>query len=376
MRLITEVAPQDLRGKYVLVRAGLDVPLDAHGEVADLFRVKRAVPTLEYLSKSGARTLIISHIGRDPAETNEPVMKALKVHIPVSYVPDLLGAAAHSARESMKDGEILLLENVRRDPRETKNDPSLAKELSTLGDIYVNDAFSAAHRAHASVVGIPQHLPSYAGILFAEEVKQLDKARNPEKPSFAILGGAKFETKAPLIRELLKTYDQLFITGALANDVFKARGLPIGRSLISEELPSSDVLEHPHFVSPVDVTVERLDMQARVKKPEDVEPGDKIVDIGPDSVKAIAPLIENARFILWNGPTGLYEDGYASWTHAIAELIAKSQAQKVIGGGDTVAAIQESGIGMEKLDFLSTGGGAMLEYLLDGTLPGIEALNR
>ncbi len=376
MRELSHLSATELKGKYVLVRAGLDVPLDAHGEVADLFRVHQAVDTLKFLIASGARSIVISHIGRDPAETNEPVAKALKMHVPISYVPDLLGAAAHSAREAMRDGDVLLLENLRRDPREVANDPSFAKELSTLADVYVNDAFSAAHRAHASIVGIPEHLPSYAGILFAEEVHQLDKARAPEKPSFAILGGAKFETKAPLIRELLKTYDQVFLTGALANDVFQARGLPVGRSLVSKELPDADVLDNPHFLAPVDVTVEREDKQARVKKPSDVEEKDKIVDIGPESVQLIAPLIEQAQFILWNGPTGLYEDGYVSWTHAIAELIAKSDAQKVIGGGDTVAAIQESGVGMEKLQFISTGGGAMLEYLLDGTLPGIDALNR
>lgn len=376
MKELSQLPSEELKGKYVLVRAGLDVPLDSHGEVADLFRVRRAVDTLKFLIAAGARTIVLSHIGRDPAETNEPVAKALKVHIPLSYVPDLLGAAAHSAREAMRDGDVLLLENLRRDSREVKNDPSLAKELSTLGDIYVNDAFSAAHRAHASIVGIPEHLPSYAGLLFSEEVHRLSKARAPESPSFAILGGAKFETKAPLIRELLKTYDRVFLTGALANDVFQARGLPIGRSLISKELPEKEVLENPHFLAPVDVTVEREDKQARVKLPADVEAGDKIVDIGPESVKEIAPLLEQARFILWNGPTGLYEDGYVSWTHAIAELIAKSDAQKVIGGGDTVAAIQESGVGMEKLQFISTGGGAMLEYLLDGTLPGIEALDR
>jgi len=374
MRLLSELTPEHLKGKYVLVRAGLDVPLDAHGDVSDLFRVRRAIDTLRFLSAAGARTIILSHIGRDPEETNEPVARALKSHVTVSYVPDLVGAAARSAREAMVDGDTLLLENLRRDARETKNDESFAKELASLGDIYVNDAFSAAHRAHASIVGIPKYIPGFAGMLFAEEVKQLDLARSPEHPSFAILGGAKFETKAPLIKELLKTYDSVFITGALANDVFKARGFPVGRSLISKELPSEDVLLHPLFIAPVDVTVERSDLQARVKLPQDVETDDKIVDIGPDSVQAIAPLIEKARFILWNGPTGLYEGGYVSWTHAIAELIAKSDAQKVIGGGDTIAALQESGVEMDTLGFLSTGGGAMLEYLLDGTLPGIDAL--
>ena len=375
MKCINELSATDLKGKYVLVRAGLDVPLDLRGDVADLFRVKRASETLVFLRACGARTIILSHIGRDPEETNEPVARALKPYVPIIYIPDLLGPAALQARNAMRDGDVLLLENLRRDPRESSNDEGFARELASLGDMYVDDAFSVAHRAHTSIVGIPKFLPKYAGILMHEEVEQLDKARTPERPSFAILGGAKFETKAPLVESLLSTYDHLFLTGALANDVFKARGLPVGRSVISAELPSPAVLENPGFIAPLDVTVERSDMQARVKLPEAVEPDDKIVDIGPDSVRAIAPFIQEAKFILWNGPTGLYEGGYTSWTHAIAELIAESPAQKVIGGGDTIAALQESGIAMDKLGFLSTGGGAMLEYLLKGTLPGIDALN-
>lgn len=374
MKCIDQLAPSDLEGKYVLVRAGLDVPLDESGEVADLFRVRRASETLKFLAAAGARTIILSHIGRDPEETNEPVARALKQHLPVVYIADLLGDAAIGAKNAMRNGDILLLENLRRDPRESKNDDGFAKELAALGEIYVDDAFSVAHRAHASIVGIPKYLPSYAGILMCEEVKILDEARHPEGPSFAILGGAKFETKAPLIKALLKNYDHLFITGALANDVFKAKGLPVGRSLVSAELPDKAILENDRFIAPTDVTVERTDGQARVKAPTEVVAEDKIVDIGPDSVQSLAPLIEKARFILWNGPTGLYEGGYVHWTHALAELIAKSDAQKVIGGGDTIAAIQESGIGMDKLGFLSTGGGAMLEYLLKGSLPGIDAL--
>lgn len=374
MRCIDQVPALELKGKYVLVRAGLDVPLDKSGEVADLFRVRRAAQTLKFLAAAGARTIVLSHIGRDPHETNEPVARALKQHVPVVYISDLLGEAALGARRAMRDGDVLLLENLRCDARESANDDGFAQALARLGELYVNDAFSAAHRAHASIVGIPKYLKSYGGILMCEEVRQLDAARHPHSPSFAMLGGAKFETKEPLIKEILKRYDHLFITGALANDVFKARGLPVGRSLISAELPDQNILENPRFIAPIDVTVERSDGQARVKRPADVIDDDKIVDIGPDSVRALAPLIEEARFILWNGPSGLYEAGYVHWTHALAELIAKSDAQKVIGGGDTIAALQESGTSMEKLGFLSTGGGAMLEYLLQGNLPGIEAL--
>jgi len=255
----------------------------------------------------------------------------------VFFIADLVGAPARGAVAAMKDGEILLLENVRRDPRETANDGSFAQELASLAELYVDDAFAAAHRAHASIVGVPKFLPSYAGFLMREEVREIDAARAPLPPSLAILGGAKFETKAPLIKSLLETYDHLFITGALANDVFKARGLPVGRSLISKELPDASILENPRFLAPVDVTVEAPDGQASVKKPEEVGLDEKIVDIGPDSVAMLATLIAEARFILWNGPTGMYENGYIHYTQQIAELIAKSPAKKVIGGGDTIA---------------------------------------
>jgi phosphoglycerate kinase len=377
MQCIDQVSRDELRGKKVLVRAGLDLPLDERGEVADPFRVKRAVSTLRFLKDAGARTVILSHIGRKPEETNEPVARALKHHIPITYVPDLTGHLATSALHAMKDGDIILLENLRRDPRETANDTGFANELANLGDIYVNDAFSAAHRAHASLVGIPKFLPHYAGILLCDEVKALDGARKPKSPSFAVLGGAKFETKAPLIKTLLETYDKLFITGALANDVFKARGLPVGRSKISDEAPGTDVLEHPNFIAPIDVTAEASDGHAKVKKPSEVTDDDKIVDIGPDTIAMLAPIIAEAKFILWNGPTGLYEDGYTSYTHALAELIQRrvaGGAQCVIGGGDTIAAIRESGVSEDGLGFLSTGGGAALEYLLEGTLPAIDAV--
>jgi phosphoglycerate kinase len=374
MKSIDTLTEADVRGKKVLVRAGLDVPLNDKGEVADLFRVRRAVPTLKFLMEKGARVIIISHIGRDPKETNASVAAALRHHLPVSYVPDLLGVAAKQAVEAVRPGEILLLENLRVDERETGNDEGFARELAAYGDIYVNDAFSASHRAHASLVSVPKFLPHYAGLLLAEEVAQLEPARAPESPSFAVLGGAKFETKAPLIRSLLEHYDHVFITGALANDVFKAKGLPVGISTVSAELPGADVLNHPRFIAPVDVTVELPDGQARVKKPEDVQENERIVDIGPDTVALIAPFLSQAKFILWNGPTGLYEHGFVHYVHAIAEVIAKSSARKVIGGGDTLAVLDDSGVAEEQLGFLSTGGGAMLEYLLDGTLPGIDAL--
>jgi len=374
---IDEIPAEELRGKRVIVRAGFDVPLDEKGEVADLFRVKRSAETLKFLSQLGARVIVLSHIGRDPKETNAPVSRALMHHVKHTYLPEIDGHAARNAIQVMEDGDVILLENLRQDPREVANDDEFAKQLASLGEVYVGDAFSAAHRAHTSIVGIPKYLPHYAGLLLRDEVKALKDARVPDHPSFAILGGAKFETKAPLIKTLLGSYDHLFVTGALANDVYKAQGHPVGRSLISKEQPTPYILNHPHFIAPRDVTAQRSDGHARVVKPESVEADDKIVDIGPDSVAAIAPHLEKANFILWNGPTGLYEEGFTSFTHAIAEMVSRrvaAGARAVIGGGDTIAAIMDSGIGEDKLGFLSTGGGAMLEYLLDGTLPGIQAL--
>ena len=374
MRCIDEISVNELRGKRVLLRADFNLPLTEDGEVANVFRVRRGWKTVHYLSERGARVIIVSHLGQDPKESMEPVARALKKFGAVFFVSDLVGHAAQDAVAAMKDGELVLLENVRRDPREIKNDESFARELALLADIYVNDSFGVDHREHASLVGVPKLLPSYAGLLVRDEVEHIDAARTPLSPSLAILGGAKFESKAPLIKLLLEKYDHVFIAGALANDVFRARGLPTGRSLISKELPDDSVLNHPHFLSPLDVTVEGLDGQARVKKPEEVEDGDKIVDTGPDSVAMLGTHIAQAKFILWSGPTGIYEHGYIHYTQALAELISKSDAKKVIGGGDTIAAIEQSGVSQENLGFLSTGGGAMLEYLLKGTLPAIEAL--
>ena len=376
MKCIDELSETELKGKRVLLRSDFNVPLNAAGEVANVFRLERGWQSVRYLSERGARVIIISHMGKSE-DSLASVARALKKFGSVVFIPDIVGPVAQHAALSMKDGEIALLEKVLREAGEKANDGTFARALASLAAIYVDDAFAAVHRAHASIVGVPKFLPHYSGFLLRDEVRQLDAARHPEAPSFAILGGAKFETKAPLIASLLSAYDHLFITGALANDVFKARGLEVGVSLISKELPSQDALNNPRFLAPVDVTVERADKQARVKKPEQVSSDEKIVDIGPDSVAAIAPHIAAAKFILWNGPTGLYEGGYISYTHAIAELVAKAVeggAKAVIGGGDTIAAIQESGVPEDSLGFLSTGGGAMLEYLLKGTLPGIEAL--
>lgn len=375
MKYITDVPLVELKGRRVIVRAGLDVPLDDTGEVTDLFRVKQSVETIEYLTNAGARVIVLSHIGRDPHTTNEAVARALRKFVLARYIPDITGVAAQQAIAVMREGEVVLLENVRSDPREEENDESFARAIARLADIYVDDAFSVAHRAHASIVGIPKFLPSFAGILMRNEVETLTGALSPEGPSLAILGGAKFETKAPLVHKLLDAYDHFLIAGALANDVLKAQNLNVGQSLVSQMVPDESVLNHPHLLVPVDATVEGGDGQVRVISSNDVLDTDTLVDIGPDTVLMLAPLIHSAKSILWNGPTGIYEHGYTHYTNAIAELISASRAHTIIGGGDTVAAIQSSDIVLRNTIFLSTGGGAMLEFLMKGTLPGIEALN-
>ncbi|MDP3645920.1 MAG: phosphoglycerate kinase [bacterium] len=375
MRCIDEVSPADLKGKRVLVRAGLDVSLDQSGEVIDVLRIQKACSTIKYLSDAGAKVIILSHIGRDPSLTNAPVYRALQKYISLFYVPDLFGIPVQDAVRNMKEGEVLLLENLRQHyDLEKANDESFARSLASLGDIYVNDAFSNSHRPHASMIGIPKLLPSYAGFIVRDEIKQLSHALNPTHPALAIIGGAKFETKDPVIRLFLNTYDHVCVVGAIANDILRVQGFPVGRSKISEHAPEKEVVENLKLIAPVDVTVEREDKQALVKAPGAVEAGDKIVDIGPDTIAKLAPVIAEAQFIIWNGPTGLYEDGYTHYTEAIGELLTKSSAQKVIGGGDTITVLQKSGIDEEKLGFLSTGGGAMLEYLLKGSLPAIDVL--
>ena len=378
MKCIDEVPPSALSGKRVIVRAGLDLSLDSTGAVSDTLRVKRSVPTLDYLRKAGAKTIILSHIGREPSQTNAPVAQALSKLIRVTYVPDILGAAARSAITSMQPGDIVLLENVRQFyDLEKADDQQFVDSLAALGELYVNDAFSNSHRAHASMTSLPKRMPHYAGILVRDEVRELSRAMTPPTPSFALVGGAKFETKDPIIRVLLEKYDHVGVVGALANDILKARGFPVGRSLVSEHAPGADVLANPRLLSSIDATVVRPDGQVRVVAPQDVQADDKIVDIGPETVAQFAEHLHEAQFVLWNGPTGLYEDGYLTYTHQIGELVsrrAESGASVVIGGGDTIVALQASGSDMEKLGFLSTGGGAMLEYLMHGTLPALAAL--
>lgn len=360
---------KELKGKRVLLRASLNVPVE-NGQVTETFRLEQALPTIKYLQEQGARVITIGHIGRDPAESLAPVAEVLKEKAGVKW-----GGGEAAARD-LKDGEAVLLENLRRDPREAAGDDSLAKELADLADIYVNDAFSDSHREHASIIGVPKYLPTYFGFSFLREYQALKAALDPVSPSLFVIGGAKFETKLPLILKFARRYDRVFVGGALANDIFKARGLEVGRSLVSDiDLRGSEVLGQANIVLPTDVVVAGADGLRRVAAPDEVQPGDVIYDAGPKAIEALAPLVKEAVTILWNGPLGNYEKGFAEGSEALARLIASSDARSTIGGGDTIASIRRLGLS-DQFDFLSSAGGAMLVFLETGTLPAIDAVSQ
>lgn len=370
MKSITEVT--DVRGTYVLVRSSCNVPL-VDGKVGNTFRLKRALTTIDYLREAGARVIVLAHIGRAKTDTLYPVYEAFRELIPMTWGGVVASTDFMAKRATMIDGDILLAENLRQDVREEENDFGFATELASLGDIYVDDAFDNIHRNHASMVTLPTLLPAYAGMTLREEVAELQKAMHPVSPSLFVLGGAKFETKIPLVEKYLALYDRVFVTGALLNDMLKAWGYEVGTSLVSNvSLAGAAFLSNPKLVLAVDVVVQS-ERGTRVALVSDVQPDEKITDMGPETMESIAPLVASAATVLWNGPLGLYEAGAAGGTHQLAEQIAASQAFSIIGGGDTVAAIESLGLN-DKFGFVSTGGGAMLTVLELGTTPALDAL--
>jgi len=365
---------KDIKGKKIVLRVDLNVPMN-NGKIIDDFRIKKVIPTILFLQKKGAKIIIISHIGDDGKESLLPVADRMKKYIKeVSFIktPIFSNETEGKIRE-MKNGEIFMLENLRSETGEKKNSPSFARALSRYGDIFVNDAFSVSHREHASVVGITKYLPGYAGLQFIAEVENLSKAFNPSHPFLFILGGAKFETKIPLVKKFLRQADNIFIGGAIANDFFKAKGYEVGTSLLGPsnfQIPL--LLKAKNLIIPTDVEVSK-NSKNRFTKSQEVNPDEMIVDIGPESILKLKELINKSEFILWNGPLGKYEVGFGGATEEILKAISKSKAKSIIGGGDTVALISKLKI-EDKLGFVSTGGGATLDFLSKGTLPGIRVL--
>ncbi|MEK7208217.1 MAG: phosphoglycerate kinase [Patescibacteria group bacterium] len=358
-----------LRGKRVLLRLDVDVPIE-NGGLRDTFRLERARKTLEFLRREKAKTLILGHIGRDPSATLKAVYNSLKENFPIEFASTL--EAAQERMHAAREGTFVLLENLRRFPEETRNDEAFAKKLASLADLFVNEAFAVSHRKHASIVGIPQLLPSYSGFVFAEEVEHLSRAFSPEHPALVILGGAKFETKLPLVTKFLDIADNVYVCGALANDIYRARGYEMGVSLVSDCAIKREILESPKVHVPSDV-VARTASGGVEKGADAVGKDEKIVDAGTDALADIRALVEKAKFVLWNGPLGEYEAGFDQGTIALAQMLAECDAETIVGGGDSLAVVSKLGL-LERFSFVSTGGGAMLEFLANGTLPGIEAL--
>jgi len=369
------------------VREDLNVPF-AKGEITDDARILAAVPTLKHLSERGAKVVVMSHLGRpkgkDPELSLRPVAKALAKELDrkVSFAEDCVGEAATSAVDRLQDGDLLLLENVRFHPEEEDNEPGFAKRLAALGDVFVNDAFAASHRAHASVVGVAKHLPAYAGELMEAELKALHKALdNPKRPLVAVVGGAKVSTKVGVLLHLLEKVDALLIGGAMANTFFKAQGYPTGKGLVEEsaldDARKVEKVGSKKLVLPVDlVCAQKMEpkQKVRVMPAEAVEAGWMALDIGPKSVAEFHKHLEGAATIVWNGPMGVAEiPEFAEGTRAVGEAMAASGAYTLVGGGDTVAAIDS--LGLEgRFSHVSTGGGATLEYLEGKELPGVAIL--
>jgi phosphoglycerate kinase len=369
----------------VFVRAALNVPIE-NGRVTNSYRLRRALPTISYLCERGAKVILGSHIGDKGTETLEPIAQILSTLIPhVSFVGESIGEKARAAIRALSPGSVLVLENLRRHAGEAKNDRTFARELATLADVFVQDSFDTCHRVHASIVSLPTLLPSYAGLLLEEEVRELSRAEHPKRPALAVIGGSKFSTKETLINRLLESYDYVFVGGALANDFLKGAGHPVGKSLVSpfKESAIRKLLVNSRLVIPIDSVVvpyealgkPNIYAQARVASLHDVGPDEVILDHGPQTVTLLTNLAEKAETILWNGPLGNYETGFIDATNAFAKAVADSKAQTIVGGGDTIAAIENMSL-LSKLSFVSSGGGAMLDFLAKGTLPGIEALER
>jgi phosphoglycerate kinase len=385
-RTVRDIAVRD---KRVLVRVDFNVPLQ-EGKITDDRRIRAALPTIQYLLDQGAIVILMSHLGRPKGKVVEemrltPVAARLAelLNRPVTKLEDCVGEAVHAEVQAAQPGDVILLENLRFHAGERANDPEFARQLASLADVYVDDAFGAAHRAHASVVGVAEYLPAVAGFLMEKELTALGGAlENPEHPFVAILGGAKISGKIEVIDNLLPKVERLLIGGGMANTFFKAQGYEVGESLVEEDAlaVARETLSRAgdKLVLPVDVVVaDAFDAQANSKVVAvDGVPQDwRILDIGPKTLERFGELLRPARTVVWNGPMGVFEfEKFAEGTFALARLLAELDATTVIGGGDSAAAIEQAGLA-DKMSHISTGGGASLEFLEGKTLPGVAALD-
>jgi phosphoglycerate kinase len=385
--LKVSITSVDVAGKRVLVREDFNVPM-AGGAISDDTRIKAAIPTLRDLMHRGATTIVMSHLGRptgpDPALSLRPVARELSKHLwgEVPFASDCVGASAQAAVARLQPGKVLLLENVRFHPEEELNDPEFARQLASHGEIYVNDAFAASHRAHASVVGVANYLPAYAGQLMLAELSALGQAvDSPRRPLIAVIGGAKVSTKINLLNNLITKVDALAIGGAMANTFLRAQGYPTGRSLVEDGAveAANEVWKifGNRLILPVDlVCAEQVQagQPTRILPARAVEPGWIALDIGPQSVALFAERLRGAGTIVWNGPMGMFEiPEFGLGTKGVGEAIASSGAYTLVGGGDTAAAIDALGLN-GRFSWVSTGGGATLEYLEGRQLPGVAIL--
>lgn len=389
---IRDIPKKELSQKKVLVRVDFNVPQDEDSNITDDSRIRGALPTINLLREAKAKIILISHLGRPKGKVKDelrltPIAKRLSELIgqTVKKVDDCIGEEVEKAIEGLNEGEVALLENVRFYKEETDNDEQFSKKLANLAEIYVNDAFGTAHRAHASTVGVAEFLPAYAGLLIEKELVVMGQTLdNPKRPFLAIIGGAKVSTKIGVLKNLLSKVDSLIIAGGMAYTFYKAQGYEIGKSLLEEEgldLAKAFLAQvqssKKTVLFPVDVIIAdnfRNDAQTKTVNYKEIQPGWQGLDIGPESIKLFQEEIKKAKTIVWNGPVGVFEmDIFAKGTKLLAQSIAQSEAISIIGGGDSAAAIEKFGLS-EKMTHISTGGGASLEFMEGKELPGIKVL--